>query len=69
MKKLLKWGMLFVGVVIILGTVVFAVSVDHSVPEGVDLGYEVFYLITFLLGGLIIFLSTQIKGTRNNKGL
>lgn len=62
MKKLLKWGMLFVGVVTILGTVVFAVSVDHSVPAGVDLGYEVFYLITFLLGGLIIFLSTQIKG-------
>jgi hypothetical protein len=62
MKKLLKWGMLFVGVVIILGTVVFAVSVDQSVPPGVDLDYEVFYLITFFLGGLIIFLSTQIKG-------
>jgi predicted MFS family arabinose efflux permease len=52
-------AMLIIGIGIIAGTIIFGVSVDRSVPQGVDLGFEIFYLIAFLVGGIFIFLSTR----------
>ncbi len=65
MARYLKWFLLLLGLGTIVGTVVFAVSVNRSVPAGVDMGFEIFYLIAFLLGGLFIFLSTRFRSVTN----
>lgn len=59
MKRLFKWALLIIGLGIMAGTIIFGMSVDRSVPQGVDLGFEIFYLIAFLVGGIFIFLSTR----------
>lgn len=59
MKRLLKLAMLISGLGIIAATIIFGVSVDRSVHQGVDLEFEIYYLIAFLVGGILIFLSTR----------
>ncbi|OCA90372.1 hypothetical protein A8F94_00290 [Bacillus sp. FJAT-27225] len=66
MKRFLKGALLIIGLVIIAGTVIFGISVDRSVPQGVDLGFGIFYLIAFLVGGISIFLSTRIAIRQDN---
>ena len=61
MNLFLKWTMVFVGLAIIGGTIIFGISANRSVPAGVDLGFEIFYLIAVLVGGLLIYLSTKVK--------
>lgn len=61
MNKFFGWTLLFSGLGIIMGMMVFGVSTERSVPAGVDLGLELFYVAALLIGGLLIYLSTVVK--------
>ncbi|MFZ3579756.1 hypothetical protein [Virgibacillus sp. DJP39] len=61
----LKWFLLIVGIAIIVGTLIFGISTEQSVPAGVDLGLEIYYFIAVLIGGLFIYLSTRLYGNQN----
>jgi uncharacterized oligopeptide transporter (OPT) family protein len=61
LNHVLRWGLLLSGIGIILAMIIFAVRTERSVPQGVDLGFEIYYILTFLAGGLFIYLSTTVK--------
>jgi hypothetical protein len=61
LNKFLKWTLLFSGLGIIMGMIIFGVTTQRSVPAGVDLGHELFYVVALLIGGLLIYLSTVVK--------
>lgn len=61
MNKFLRWTLLFSGLGIIVGMIIFGVTTERSVPAGVDLGLELFYVAAMLIGGLLIYLSTAVK--------
>lgn len=61
MNKFLRWTLLFSGLGIIVGMIIFGVTTERSVPAGVGLGLELFYVAAMLIGRLLIYLSTAVK--------
>lgn len=65
MINFFKWFLLFVGIGVIIGTVIFGTYKGNSVPAGVDLGLEIYYFIAIIVGGLFIYLSTTFSGKQD----
>ncbi|MCM3667138.1 hypothetical protein M3204_22315 [Mesobacillus subterraneus] len=61
MNKFLRWTLLFSGIGIMIGMIIFGVTTERAVPAGADLGLELFYVAALLIGGLLIYLSTAVK--------
>jgi predicted MFS family arabinose efflux permease len=61
LNKFLRWTLLFSGIGIMIGMIIFGVTTERVVPAGADLGLELFYVAALLIGGLLIYLSTAVK--------